>query len=312
MSIRRFFQATPSYIVLIALGLFFLIPLLWPILASFNPAATLSLSLPRSPSLQNFITIISNGTVNNNSGGKINNNFTPITNTFGNFTNNGSVNNNGTIENNADSVITNNLGGTIENKGIISNSESINNEGTIDNYGTFSNTGTINNDGAINNKCGGIFVNTGTVNGNPVNFESCSTYSLELKQGANNIPNGSTANIDEEMIATAITNSSTAVQVNFTRTNPDTTTDTQIVPLVLGSAQYSFTPTQAGGYTIKADFGNGVVVEQTLNISFNVVPESMIGTVALIASSLGAFVAFKRMRNNNRDTRDRNGTDLAI
>ena len=63
MSIRRFFQATPSYIVLIALGLFFLIPLLWPLLASFNPSATLSLSLPRSPSLQNFITIISNGTV---------------------------------------------------------------------------------------------------------------------------------------------------------------------------------------------------------------------------------------------------------
>src|SRR5215472_19072055 len=63
MIIRRFFQATPSYIVLIVLGLFFLIPLLWPILASFNPAATLSLSLPRSPSLENFTTIISNGTV---------------------------------------------------------------------------------------------------------------------------------------------------------------------------------------------------------------------------------------------------------
>lgn len=63
MSIRRFFQATPSYIILIVLGLFFLIPLLWPILASFNPAATLSLSLPRSPSLLNFMTIISNGTV---------------------------------------------------------------------------------------------------------------------------------------------------------------------------------------------------------------------------------------------------------
>ena len=46
MSIRRFFQATPSYIILIVIGLFFLIPLLWPILASFNPTATLSLSLP--------------------------------------------------------------------------------------------------------------------------------------------------------------------------------------------------------------------------------------------------------------------------
>lgn len=63
MSIRRFLGTAPSYIILVALGLFFLIPLLWPILASFNPAATLSLSLPNHPSLENFITILSNGTV---------------------------------------------------------------------------------------------------------------------------------------------------------------------------------------------------------------------------------------------------------
>lgn len=63
MSIRRALSTTPTYIILIALGLFFLIPLLWPILASFNPNATLSLSIPKSFSLDNFVTIISNGTV---------------------------------------------------------------------------------------------------------------------------------------------------------------------------------------------------------------------------------------------------------
>ena len=114
------------------------------------------------------------------------------------------------------------------------------------------------------------------------------------------------------MAATATTNSATVSEVTFTRTNPDTTIDTEIVPLTSGSAQYTFTPTLAGSYTIKADFGNGTVVEQTLNISFNVVPESMIGTVALIASSLGGFVAFKRMRNDKSDTRKRKGTDLGI
>src|SRR6266516_6535867 len=63
MSIRRSLTSISVYVLLVILGLFFLVPLLWPILASFNPAATLSLSLPRSPSLLNFITIISNGTV---------------------------------------------------------------------------------------------------------------------------------------------------------------------------------------------------------------------------------------------------------
>src|SRR6266480_2120783 len=63
MTIRRVFSTTPIYIILIAIGLFFIIPLLWPILASINPDATLAISIPKSPSLGNFVTIISNGTV---------------------------------------------------------------------------------------------------------------------------------------------------------------------------------------------------------------------------------------------------------
>jgi multiple sugar transport system permease protein len=63
MAIRRMFSTTPAYIILIVIGLFFLIPLLWPILASINPQATLAVALPKSPSLVNFATIISNGTV---------------------------------------------------------------------------------------------------------------------------------------------------------------------------------------------------------------------------------------------------------
>ena len=63
MVLRRLLNTTPIYIILIAIGLFFLIPLLWPILASVNPTATLAVSLPTHPSLVNFFTIISNGTV---------------------------------------------------------------------------------------------------------------------------------------------------------------------------------------------------------------------------------------------------------
>lgn len=63
MLLRRFFISTPIYIILIAIGLFFAIPLLWPILASINTNATLSLAIPQQPSLDNFITILSNGIV---------------------------------------------------------------------------------------------------------------------------------------------------------------------------------------------------------------------------------------------------------
>ena len=63
MTIRRVFSSTPIYIILIVIGLFFLIPLAWPILAAFNSAATLALQWPAQFSLDNFITIISNGLV---------------------------------------------------------------------------------------------------------------------------------------------------------------------------------------------------------------------------------------------------------
>src|SRR5712664_2978970 len=63
MILRRYVIPSFIYLLLILLGLFFLIPLTWPVLASVNPAATLSVQLPTQFSLNNFITIISNGLV---------------------------------------------------------------------------------------------------------------------------------------------------------------------------------------------------------------------------------------------------------
>jgi len=56
-------------------------------------------------------------------------------------------------------------------------------------------------------------------------------------------------------------------------------------------------------------------INQKLWIDFNVIPESMIGTIALIGSSLGGFVAFRRIRakNNGKDDKPkRSGTSLGI
>jgi len=61
--IRRVFVTTPIYILLVVVGLFFLIPLLWPVLASINPTASLSVAWPAHPGLDNFIAIIQGGLV---------------------------------------------------------------------------------------------------------------------------------------------------------------------------------------------------------------------------------------------------------
>jgi multiple sugar transport system permease protein len=63
MTIRRSLTSVSAYVILVLLGLFFLVPLLWPILASFNPSAGLSLAIPRPFSLINYQTIITNGIV---------------------------------------------------------------------------------------------------------------------------------------------------------------------------------------------------------------------------------------------------------
>src|SRR5260370_18076105 len=63
MTMRRGLTSISAYVILVILGLFFLVPLLWPILASFNPGATLSVTIPAHFSLINFQTIITGGLV---------------------------------------------------------------------------------------------------------------------------------------------------------------------------------------------------------------------------------------------------------
>jgi multiple sugar transport system permease protein len=63
MVMRRIVIPTSIYVLLTLIGLFFLVPLLWPILASINPAATLNVAIPANPSLDNYISIIASGLV---------------------------------------------------------------------------------------------------------------------------------------------------------------------------------------------------------------------------------------------------------
>src|SRR6266849_5448081 len=63
MTMRRGLTSVSAYLILVLLGLFFLVPLLWPVLASFNPSATISLAIPRPFSLINYQTILTTGLV---------------------------------------------------------------------------------------------------------------------------------------------------------------------------------------------------------------------------------------------------------
>lgn len=66
MSISLSHRAIPSviaYVILGALGLFFLIPFAWLILSSINPTANFSVELPAHATLQNFRTILLDGLV---------------------------------------------------------------------------------------------------------------------------------------------------------------------------------------------------------------------------------------------------------
>jgi hypothetical protein len=56
-------------------------------------------------------------------------------------------------------------------------------------------------------------------------------------------------------------------------------------------------PDEKGTWKVEADFGNGKVVEVTLDISFFVLPESPIGSLALVASTLASLGAFAFFRN---------------
>lgn len=66
VSLRRRQVSVPSvvsYVILVIFGLFFILPFLWVILSSFDPAATFTLEIPSHPTLNNFRYILSSGLV---------------------------------------------------------------------------------------------------------------------------------------------------------------------------------------------------------------------------------------------------------
>lgn len=243
---------------------------------------------------------VGDGTIVNNPDGSI-----IISGTFGTSAGSFGVQNGGTITNNPGGVFHNsgflNNTGTFDNSfgGTLRNTERIDNYGTINNAGTVDNMAFINNLGSINNGCGGIVNNEGTLIGNPINNVDC-VYSLNLFEATN--PSDGVIDLSQEATAKTQTNDVTVDDVTFRWIAPSSNIETEIVPLTLGSAENVFTPDEVGDWIVEADFNNGVIVRETLNVPFMVIPESPLGVLALVGSSLGVLVAYFKFRHSKSPT----------
>src|SRR5579871_170160 len=64
MAFRRIHPSSVvAYVLLVVIALFFILPFVWLVFASLDPAATLAVAVPAHLSLDNFRTILSNGLV---------------------------------------------------------------------------------------------------------------------------------------------------------------------------------------------------------------------------------------------------------
>jgi hypothetical protein len=128
-------------------------------------------------------------------------------------------------------------------------------------------------------------------------------YSLNLFEDGD--PSDLVYDLGQEARAVAETDDPVVTEVTFRWNNPSgDTVDIEIVPLSLtGQAESTFAPNEVGTWTVIADFGNGVVIQETLDIDFMVIPESSMGVIALLVSSLaalGGFVLLKRKQGNSQ------------
>ncbi len=101
-------------------------------------------------------------------------------------------------------------------------------------------------------------------------------------------------NLGESITAKTITANNDINNVKFRWLDPSyTEVSSNTLPVVNGEVSDTFTPNTAGKWTIIAEVSDCSIVRE-LNVSFLVVPESMIGAVAVIGSSLGVLAIYRR------------------
>jgi len=145
---------------------------------------------------------------------------------------------------------------------------------------------------------GGGDKNNGDDNGNDNEF-----YELKLFEGSEQ--SDGIVDLGQEVKAVATTDDSIVSQVTFAWVDPTLDVAESILVTLnsSGAAEDTFEPDQPGQWRVVANFGNGHVVTRTLNVQFFVVPESPMGVILLITSSiasLGGYVYYRKLRNERK------------
>lgn len=114
-------------------------------------------------------------------------------------------------------------------------------------------------------------------------------YSLELFEDGS--PSDGVINLGEDITATATTTDSTVDSITIRWIDPMNTVVREQTFLGTSAAD-TFAPNVVGTWTVEAEFSDGTVIVKTLNVSFNVLPETAIGAIGVIGASIAVFAAF--------------------
>lgn len=291
-----------------------------------NPSVTLTIG--NNVKVINNGSIVNNGTINISGTGEIKNNGEihnlPVLDEDGGYlskiVNSGTIENNGNINNTSlirNFGIINNQGtiiivedgfvlfGAFNNIGTISNFGTIDitsagmfNQGQINNFGTlnqfpsdgydFRNIGFIDNQGAIN-----IYhelISYGKITGNPINDNNIFCR-LKVETGTIPVPLGNQINATVQQLHPY------ADKITFRWLDADWNTRREVVDTSPPFEDH-FSPDTPGVWTVFALCSNTLTgidfqtVQQPILVTMNVIPESPVGTLALIASSMAALALY--------------------
>lgn len=114
-------------------------------------------------------------------------------------------------------------------------------------------------------------------------------------------PSDGVITLGEDITAKVLVVGSDVDNVTFTWIRPDSSiARTQNVALSGGEVYDTFIPDMLGTWIVRADFNDGVTIVITLDVTFQVIPESIIGAIAPVTAGLAAFIGYRYYSRSGR------------
>lgn len=124
-------------------------------------------------------------------------------------------------------------------------------------------------------------------------------YDIDLFEGSE--ASDRVVNVGQEVRARIETNDEGVVEVTIMWIDPaGEVAQSKVLKLDQGAAGDTFTPDRPGEWRVEADFGDGRLAAAKVDVTFFVLPESPVGVLALIVSSLTSLMGFLYIRNRGK------------